>query len=64
MAMLTLRNLHLSYGDPALIDGIDLKLRAGRITVLLGPNGAGKTTVFNLINKFLVVIFKDNNHNI
>jgi len=30
--------------------GVDLSVRAGRITGLIGPNGAGKTTLFNCIS--------------
>jgi ATP-binding cassette subfamily F protein uup len=49
MALLTLRKLHLSYGDPALIDGIDLALAAGERICLLGRNGEGKSTLLRLI---------------
>ena len=49
MALLTLRNLHLSYGDPALIDGIDLSIETGDRICLLGRNGEGKSTLLRLI---------------
>jgi len=49
MALLTLRNLHLSYGDPPLIDGIDLSIEAGERICLLGRNGEGKSTLLRLI---------------
>jgi len=32
------------YGDRAVVDGLDLVARPGRVTAVLGPNGAGKTT--------------------
>jgi branched-chain amino acid transport system ATP-binding protein len=35
------------------VDGVDLRVRQGRIHALIGPNGAGKTTCFNLLTKFL-----------
>ncbi|HMX16495.1 MAG TPA: ABC transporter ATP-binding protein [Rhodocyclaceae bacterium] len=35
------------------VNGVDLKVRRGRIHALIGPNGAGKTTCFNLLTKFL-----------
>jgi len=49
MALLTLRDLHLSYGDPALIDGIDLSIERGERICLLGRNGEGKSTLLRLI---------------
>ncbi|MCB1801879.1 MAG: ATP-binding cassette domain-containing protein [Gammaproteobacteria bacterium] len=50
MALLNLKNLHLSYGDPALIDGIDLSIEAGERICLLGRNGEGKSTLLKLIS--------------
>ncbi len=49
MALLTLRNLYLSFGDPALIDGIDLSIEAGERICLMGRNGEGKSTLLKLI---------------
>jgi len=36
------------YGGQAVVDGLDLRLVAGRCHGLLGPNGAGKTTTLRL----------------
>ena len=49
MPILTLRNLSLSYGDPPLIDGVDLAIEAGDRVCLLGRNGEGKSTLLRLI---------------
>ncbi len=37
------------FGGTVAIDGIDLRIDAGRIVGLIGPNGAGKTTALNAI---------------
>ena len=47
--LLELRQVRKSFGSLCAVDGVDLRVEAGRITGLIGPNGAGKTTLFNLI---------------
>ncbi|NKR24635.1 ATP-binding cassette domain-containing protein [Rhodococcus hoagii] len=44
------RSLRKSFGDKAVLDGIDLDIAEGTIFSLLGPNGAGKTTVVNILS--------------
>ena len=36
-------------GGRRVLDGIDLRLAAGRFTAICGPNGAGKTTLLSLL---------------
>ncbi|HEX9643463.1 MAG TPA: ABC transporter ATP-binding protein [Acidimicrobiia bacterium] len=38
-----------TFGSVRALDGLDLAVPAGSVTVLLGPNGAGKTTTVRLI---------------
>ena len=37
------------YGGRAVVDGVNMHVRANEIVGLLGPNGAGKTTSFYMI---------------
>jgi ABC-2 type transport system ATP-binding protein len=42
-----------SYGDHAVLKGVDLTLPAGSIYALLGSNGAGKTTAIRILSTLL-----------
>lgn len=48
MALLELRDVHLAYGGPDLLAGVDLRLDAGERVCLLGRNGAGKTSLLDV----------------
>src|SRR5919106_3603410 len=41
------------FGGLRAVDGVDLRIREGRIHCIIGPNGAGKSTLFNLISGVL-----------
>ncbi|MFI4989247.1 MAG: ATP-binding cassette domain-containing protein, partial [Alphaproteobacteria bacterium] len=49
MAVVELEGLAKRYGDVAAVDGIDLRIAEGELSVLLGPSGCGKTTTLRLI---------------
>jgi len=49
MSLLQARNLHHSYGDHALLDGVDLVLEAGERVCVVGRNGSGKSTLLRII---------------
>ncbi len=48
MPVLTLRNVHLSYGLP-LLDGVDFTVERGERVCVLGRNGEGKSTLLRVI---------------
>ncbi len=49
MALLSLRNITVSFGGPPLLDGVSLQVEAGDRLCLLGRNGSGKSTLLRLI---------------
>jgi len=51
--MLTVEDLHVSYGAISALGGITLKVEAGSIVTLIGGNGAGKTTTLRTISGLL-----------
>jgi branched-chain amino acid transport system ATP-binding protein len=53
MPLLTLHDLHVSYGAIRAVRGISLSVEAGRIVTLIGTNGAGKSTTLRAISGLL-----------
>ncbi len=47
--VISVGDLHKSYGSVKAVDGITFEVGAGEIFGLLGPNGAGKTTTIEIL---------------
>ena len=47
--MLTIDNLHVSVDGKAILNGINLDVRAGEIHAIMGPNGSGKSTLASAV---------------
>jgi branched-chain amino acid transport system ATP-binding protein len=53
MALLTVRDLHVYYGNVHALKGINLEVEHGEVVTLLGANGAGKSTTLRTISGLL-----------
>lgn len=49
MAILSVRDLHVSYGAIKAVRGISFDINEGEIVTLIGANGAGKSSTLNTI---------------
>ncbi|TNF18338.1 MAG: sugar ABC transporter ATP-binding protein [Rhodobacteraceae bacterium] len=47
--VLSLRDVHKSFGPVEVLHGVDLDIRAGEVLALIGENGAGKSTAMKCL---------------
>ncbi|OGS56671.1 MAG: hypothetical protein A3J79_00675 [Elusimicrobia bacterium RIFOXYB2_FULL_62_6] len=47
--MITIRNIHKSFGSQSLFEDASLQINDGERFALVGPNGAGKSTLFKMM---------------
>ncbi len=51
--VIEVKNLHKSFGENQVLQGIDFSVARGTMLALLGPNGAGKTTTVRILSTLL-----------
>lgn len=49
--MIQIKDLHKSFGDLVVLNGINLEFKEGEIVCILGPSGSGKSTLLRCINR-------------
>ncbi len=49
MAIITVKDLTMTFGGLAALTNVNFTLERGSLVGLIGPNGAGKTTAFNVL---------------
>ncbi|ASR34518.1 antibiotic ABC transporter ATP-binding protein [Prauserella marina] len=50
---ISVREIHKSYDDRAVLSGVSFDVPQGQVFALLGPNGAGKTTLIRILTTLI-----------
>ena len=55
MALLSVENIDVFYGDVQVINGLSLTVNEGEVVSIIGGNGAGKSTLLKTISGLMPV---------
>ena len=47
--IISLKNVHKSFGGVSVLNGVDFDLQKGSVHALVGQNGAGKSTMMKIL---------------
>ncbi|AWP28192.1 ABC-type polar amino acid transport system ATPase subunit [Paenibacillus sp. LBL] len=50
MQVITVKELHKSFGKLEILKGIDIEIAKGEVVVVIGPSGSGKSTFLRCLN--------------
>ncbi|MGB9706325.1 MAG: ATP-binding cassette domain-containing protein [Pyrobaculum sp.] len=56
MSKIEIRDLWLSFGKVAVLQGVNLSVAERKITALMGPSGSGKSTILRVLNRLIELI--------
>ncbi|MDG0875460.1 amino acid ABC transporter ATP-binding protein [Paenibacillus thiaminolyticus] len=48
--MIEIHDLHKSYGELNILNGLNMKIEQGEVVVVIGPSGSGKSTFLRCLN--------------
>ncbi|MBB1593363.1 amino acid ABC transporter ATP-binding protein [Achromobacter sp. UMC46] len=51
--LVSLRDVHLAFGDTEVLQGIDVEVKQGQAVSIIGPSGSGKSTILRCITGLL-----------
>jgi len=51
--LVSLRDVHLAFGDTDVLKGIDVEVKQGQAVSIIGPSGSGKSTILRCITGLL-----------